>query len=268
MSFEEKYYDIFKEYKPHGFNLEFIKNLKSGKEANVVLVQDQKANTNDSSINRHLYALKIYKNMDFRSFNNRAEYLSGIFIKHPSLRHAVAKGTELGKQYLESRWINSEIGLIKKLSAKTSHVPKFYASVANSILMEFIGDSKTHEPSPRLADIKLSIDAAKNVLEQIAESIIMITKLGYVHADLSQFNILIKQDRLKMESEDDIINNPKAYLIDFPQAIDIKTNKNAQIKFNHDVETIKRHFKNEYGIENPNLFEKLEQIFFYTLARG
>ena len=61
---------------------------------------------------------------------------------------------------------------------------------------------------------------------------------GYVHGDLSAFNILYWEGEIK--------------LIDFPQVVDIQANRSARAVLNRDVERVCQYF-GRYGIrQNPN----------------
>ena len=111
--------------------------------------------------------------------------------------------------------------------------------------MEFIG--KDGIRAPLLREVDLSVEEAYKILNTILEYIkIMYNKARLVHADLSEYNIML--------------HNDEVVIIDVGQAVDI-SHPNALEFLKHDVETILRYFRTKIGLEDiPSTEEVLEMI--------
>lgn len=208
--------DIVKEHAKKGLTISDAQNIKSGKEADVyrVVIQDT------------FYALKIYKDFKERAFQNDSLYLEGKFYKQPSIRKAIAQKTQFGARYVYKRWVKREYNLLKKLFESKASIPEVYHFTDTTILMEYIGAS---DPAPRLIDIALQPEQQQYALNTLLQNFEIFLQNGIVHADLSPYNILWFQN--------------KVYIIDFPQAVDIRNNPNAAKLLKHDLDTLVEYFK-------------------------
>ncbi|NHJ85110.1 MAG: hypothetical protein FK734_06585 [Asgard group archaeon] len=119
------------------------------------------------------------------------------------------------------------------------NVPTPARQINNTIIMSFIG--KNWNPAPQLRNIKLQ--EPEKILDDIIEELkLMYTKAKLIHGDLSEYNILIHDN--------------KPVIIDFPQAIDMSlyhmrftdTLKSSLKVLQKDVNTIKKYFEKEYHI--------------------
>lgn len=207
---------VLVEFFKKDIKLLFLNDIKSGKEAVVSKVEW------DSKI----YALKIYKDNSHTSFNRYNKYREGKYIKSPSERRAIQKKNKYGRKIIESSRTALEYKMLEKLYEQGAFVPQVFAYTSNSILMEYLGNE--NYPAPKIKDVELSQTQMKDAHEKIMENINIFYKNGFVHGDLSEFNILWWKE--------------KPYIIDFPQAIDIRTNPNAEELLERDVQNIKRFF--------------------------
>lgn len=195
-------------------SLAAIRQIKSGKEADVWLVQ----------INSELRALKIYKD---RNLSTRSTYTQGQWISEASLRKAARQNTKLGKNLQQKLWIKREYYLLKKLHVEGVHVPEVFAYTDTAILMQYLGDK--NRAAHRLVDTKLTPSekqAARQIIEQDMRTLY---EIGIIHADLSPYNILWW--------------NNLPWMIDFPQAVDIRRNPNWKELYQRDMKNMRQWFE-------------------------
>lgn len=194
--------------------IELVRALKSGKEATVYLVKSQS----------QFYALKIYK--ENISMATQNDYTLGKHLREKSLRRAVAKKNKVGRELTRKLWTKREFYLLDKFHSLGACVPKVYTHTNDAILMEYLGDPAM--PAPRLIDVKLSESDMQRAYLAISSSINVFLDNGVVHGDLSAYNVLW-WDR-------------KPYIIDFPQAIDVKRNPNWEVALQRDLKNVATFF--------------------------
>lgn len=193
--------------------LEVSRLIKSGKEADVWLL----------SQNNNLFAAKVYRNDRKRSRDN---YTEGNYFKEASLRKAVALKTKRGKEIEQELWVKREYYLLRKLYELGAAVPEVFAYSHNAILMQYLGDKQQN--APRLIDCSLALNEAVKVHKIITDNMQLFLDNGIVHGDLSAYNILWWQ------------NQP--WIIDFPQAIDIRHNPHWREFYERDIANIAKYF--------------------------
>lgn len=211
--------EFFLQYQKKGFPLELVRKLPSGKEAHVYIVRSGSVS----------YALKVYKDYATRSFQQNQEYLTGKYLRKKSEGKAVIKRSRYGKKLIQRLWVKREYYLLKKLYGAGANVPEPIEMTNDSILMQFIGNEGL--PAPLLKDVQLSATEAKHVYHIILKNIDLFYKVGIVHGDLSPFNILYSERNI--------------YIIDLPQAADIRTNTNAEELLLRDEVTIDNWYKRQ-----------------------
>ncbi|MBU0976330.1 MAG: RIO1 family regulatory kinase/ATPase [Patescibacteria group bacterium] len=202
-----------------GINLELVRALTSGKEARVYIV----------SWEEKPYALKVYKEYATRAFKRNEEYLAGKYVRRPSERKAMMKRSKLGKELIHRLWIKREFYLLKKLYDAGADVPEPVSMTRNAILMEYIGNDNS--PAQLLKSLGANKAGAARIYKKILKNVDIFYKNGIVHGDLSEFNILY--------------SSGKIYIIDFPQAADIRNNPNADKLLKRDLENIEKWY-NKY----------------------
>lgn len=94
--------------------------------------------------------------------------------------------------------------------------------------MEFIGQSGV--PTPQLYTQRLSSVAAQDCFQQILTNIEIFWRAGYVHGDLSAYNILWDGQR--------------ATVIDFPQVVKLSQSATAPTKLLRDIDNVDSYFRN------------------------
>ena len=92
--------------------------------------------------------------------------------------------------------------------------------------MEFVGDGNT--PAPQLRQHRPDSVGAHRLFERLMWNIELFLANNVIHADLSAYNVLIREDI--------------PYVIDLPQAVDPRTNANACELLNRDVRNLCRYF--------------------------
>lgn len=223
--------EIVEKYNRKGYKLFNIGQLKSGKEAVIYA-----AGTDVGKV-----ALKIYKDPALRRFQKDHEYLEGKYYRNSSVRRAVTNRTKMGRDLLFRTWVRREYYMLNKLGRKQANVPKVYGWFENSVLMEFIGEDIS---APQLLDVTLSREQAKKALEIILKNVELFLECGIVHSDLSEYNILWWKEQ--------------PYIIDFPQAIDIRNNPNKDAFLKRDLDNVIDYFGKFIKINKTAIYKKFE----------
>ena len=94
-------------------------------------------------------------------------------------------------------------------------VPAIFDSGNNAILMSYIGEAEM--PAPALNKVDLDPAEARELFERVLQNVEIMLAHDRVHGDLSAYNILYWDGEIT--------------LIDFPQAISPKDNRNAWFIF-------------------------------------
>ena len=215
-----------KVFRDQGLITDVLHEVKSGKEATVCCCEAS------PSTGVQLAAAKVYKPRHRRGFKNDALYWQGRVILDARSRRAFRKKTRKGRQVQFSSWVEHEYETLQNLHAAGALVPKPISMSSSAILMEFVGDH--NGAAPMLKDVVLSSNEAKHILDLILESLELWLSLNVVHADLSPYNILYWDD-------DPVV-------IDFPQAVDARSNQNAFSLLSRDVANVCQYLGNS-GVE-------------------
>jgi len=194
-----------------------VRPLAGGKEAEVYLVLAQ----------GEQHVAKVYKDADNRSFKHRAEYVEGRRGRNTRDQRAIDKRSQHGKTLQEDAWRSLEAKVIYCLYRAGIRVPEPVAYVDNVLVMELVTDGQG-EPAPKLAELRLEKAQAEQMLETLIREVIRMLCAGWVHSDLSEFNILASA------------NGP--VIIDFPEAVDSARNRNACKLLIRDVGNLLRFF--------------------------
>jgi RIO kinase 1 len=120
-------------------------------------------------------------------------------------------------------WALKEFRNLKKVEGMKINSPKPLAIEKNVLVMEFIGDDA---PAPQL--LKSDPEDVEEVFKTIVKQVRTMYKNNFVHADLSEYNILMKGD------------NP--YFIDFGQGV-LLTHPKAEEFLERDVRIICTFFR-------------------------
>lgn len=223
--------------------------VKGGKEASVYRCAAH------PTTNERLVAAKVYRPQMFRNLRNDAMYREGRAIltedgrevkktDHRVLR-AVGKKTHFGQQVSHTSWLMYEFTTLQRLYSAGARVPKPIAAGENAILMTYIGDDK--RGAPTLSEVPLDKHEALTLFESLLWNIEILLQQGYVHGDLSPYNVLYWGGEVT--------------LIDFPQVIQIATNGNAEYILRRDIERICQYF-DRYDVQSDP--QKLATHFWQT----
>ncbi len=192
--------------------------ISKGKEANIFHGEDQ---------NGKEVAIKIYR-VATTGFKTKWSYLAS----DPRYRN-VAKNP----RKVISLWAQREFSTLKTLHGKIRS-PGPVAVNSNVVIMEFLG--KNGLPYPLLKDtgplspeedFKTVIDACKTMYKE-----------GLIHADLSEYNILVYDD---------------LYFIDFAQAT-VLEDPRAEEFLRRDIENVQKYFS--HYIDVPSTEELLQEV--------
>jgi len=217
---------------------EVIRQLMSGKEANVYMVR----------CGEEIRCAKVYKEANQRSFRNNASYQEGRKVKNSRQVRAMAKGTRYGRQKQEEAWQSAEVDALYRLAAAGVRVPQPYLCYEGVLLMDLVTDAEGH-PAPRLNDIELSAEQALEFHARLLNQVVRMLCAGVIHGDLSEYNILVGGDG--------------PVIIDLPQAIDAAGNSNAGAMLERDVANLASYFSrfapelaaSDYGKEIWRLYQ-------------
>jgi RIO kinase 1 len=205
---------------------EVLRSLKSGKEATVYVVRT----------GSQVRCAKVYRDMGQRSFQKRAQYQEGRKVRGSRQARAMSKSTRFGRKEQESAWKNAEVDALYKLVAADVRVPKPYGYFNDVLIMELVTDAAGH-PAPRLGEVDLSPELAREYHAFLIRQIVRMLSLGLIHGDLSEFNVLVGPDG--------------PVIIDLPQAVNAAGNNNAFAMLERDVNNI----RNTLGRFAPELLQ-------------
>ncbi len=220
--FDETWFD---EFFSEGLITDVLIQLKSGKEATVYVCRAAE------STGAELLAVKAFHPRQGRGFQNRAAYQRGRVLGDARTRRAVLTKTRFGRQAGEAMWVGHEFEMLRRLSDAGADVPRPLAVSESAILMEYVGDEEG--PAPQLQEIRLEREEAGRLLDRLLGNVERFLANNVIHADLSPYNVMIREGR--------------AVIIDFPQAIDPRTNANARDLLARDVDRLCRHFE-RFGV--------------------
>lgn len=196
---------------------EVVTQLMSGKEAEVYVVRSM----------GELRCAKVYKDADHRSFSSQSRYQEGRKVKNSRQARAIGKNSKYGRKEQEGAWQNAEVDALHRLAAVGVRVPRVFNYAEGILLMELVVDADGNS-APRLNDLKLSGEQAREYHRLLITQIVLMLCAGLVHGDLSEYNVLVGSDG--------------PVIIDLPQAIDAAGNNNAPAMLLRDVANMTAYF--------------------------
>ncbi|MEW6028558.1 MAG: RIO1 family regulatory kinase/ATPase [Chloroflexota bacterium] len=227
----------------HQWISDVLGKVKGGKEASVYLCRAGNAVT-AAHPGVTLVAAKVYRPRELRNLKNDHRYREGRAdldsegrqIIDDGALHAIASRSAYGEELRHQSWIAYEYTTIATLHAAGADVPKPYTMANNAILMDFIGEAGM--AAPALNDISLERDQARVLFDRAVRNLEIMLAHERVHGDLSAYNILFWDGEIT--------------LIDFPQVVSPKSNRNAWTIFQRDVERVCEYFAGQ-GVDcNPH----------------
>jgi len=169
-------------------------------------------------------AVKIYR-INTSTFRNISKYLM-----YDSL-YKVKKD----RRSIIFAWAKKEFNTLKKLYDAGVRVPKPIANEGNVIVMEYIGSVSQAAPLLKSA----AIENAEYVFCKLAEYLRLMYKAGIVHADFSEYNVLIH------DGEPVIIDVGQTVGTDNPMAFEF---------LKRDVKNITKFFRKYISVDEESLF--------------
>jgi len=220
---------------------EVLSQLMSGKEATVYIVR----------CGESVFCAKVYKEANKRSFKKAALYQEGRKVRNSRRARAMQKSSKFGRKQQQEIWHNAEVDALYLLATAGVRVPEPYGCYDGILLMELITDAEGYV-APRLNDVEISDDIAREDHKIMMDYIKVMLCVGVIHGDLSEFNVLLDE------------HGP--VIIDLPQAVNASTNNNAQSMLIRDVNNITSYYaqfapelsKTQYANEMWLLFENGE----------
>jgi RIO kinase 1 len=205
-----------------------VRPVRGGKEATVYCCRAH------PSTGERLLAAKVYRPREFRTMRNDALYREGRLAKNEAgkevrdrrVKSAIAKRSKVGLAILHASWLGHEYEILRRMHEAGADVPRPVAREENAILMGYVG----HEDAaaPTLSQVALAREEAPAVFEAVLRNVETLLACGWVHGDLSAYNVLYWEGRIT--------------LIDFPQAVDPFRNRNAFDLFRRDLERLCGYF--------------------------
>jgi RIO kinase 1 len=193
---------------------EVLRSLTSGKEATVYIVRS----------GMQVRCAKVYKDMAQRSFQKRTQYQEGRKVRGSRQTRAMSKSTRFGRKEQEAAWKNAEVDALYQLVGAGVRVPQPFGYFNDVLIMELVTDADGY-PAPRLGEIDLSPEIAREYHGFLMRQIVRMLSVGLIHGDLSEFNVLVAPDG--------------PVIIDLPQAVNAAGNNGAFAMLERDVNNIR-----------------------------
>jgi RIO kinase 1 len=170
-------------------------------------------------------AIKIYR-ISTSDFRKMEDYMLG------DPRFANIRHTQKGIVFA---WTQKEFRNLQRAAEAGVRVPAPYEADRNILIMEFIGHDGI--PAPRLRDVApsaMAVEEPERIYRTVVSYMVALyQKARLVHADLSEFNILL------YENEPVIIDMGQSVMLDHPMAREF---------LRRDIKNIVRYFR-KLGVE-------------------
>jgi RIO kinase 1 len=205
--------------------------IQSGKESNIFYGTNSK---NEPII------IKIYL-ISSNSFNNMIQYIQGDprFI-----------GLSSNKRKVIFEWAKKEYSNLMKCIKVGMDVPNPYFYMNNVLIMEPILKDNLYAPPLFQTFLEDPHDFFKQLKHQMR---LMVKSAKLIHADLSEYNILVTNDKENNSKQ-------KPIIIDVGQSVLISHPKSSDF-FKRDIENIVKYFNKNYdlNINNEDLIKELTE---------
>jgi RIO kinase 1 len=222
--------------------------LKTGKEADVFLVERAVQAIGDNPAKSSMLAAKRYRTEEHRSFHRSTSYVEGRRTRNSRDSRAMAKKTAHGRSVAAGQWAYAEWEALCRLWTAGVPVPYPVQIDGTELLLEFIDDGEGGA-APRLAQVRPSKDLLELYFEQLRDGMRELARAGLAHGDLSPYNVLAQPDRIVM--------------IDLPQVVDIVGNPKGMDFLLRDCHNMATWFtKRGLEIDEQELFADLLAMVF------
>jgi RIO kinase 1 len=207
--------------------------VKGGKEASVYRCEAHPTTGYD------LLAAKVYRPREFRQLRNDKMYREGRaildegghLVKENNQRtmRALEKKSAFGQHVDHQSWLMYEYTTLQRLYSVGAAVPEPIGISDNAILMTYVGGDEM--AAPLLNDVRLEIEDARRLFNEVMRNIELMLQNGMIHGDLSAYNILYWEGQIT--------------LIDFPQVTDSRGNSNAYFILQRDIQRVCEYFNRQ-----------------------
>jgi RIO kinase 1 len=222
--------------------------LKTGKEADVFLLERAVEAIGDSPAKSTLMAAKRYRTEEHRSFHRSTAYVEGRRTRNSRDGRAMAKKTAHGRSVAAGQWAYAEWEALNRLWTAGVPVPYPVQVDGTELLMEFIDDGEGGA-APRLAQVRPPEELLGQYFEQLRDGMRELARAGLAHGDLSPYNVLAQGERIVM--------------IDLPQVVDIVGNPKGMDFLMRDCHNIATWFTGRgLEIDEQELFADLLSMVF------
>ncbi|MXV19384.1 RIO1 family regulatory kinase/ATPase [Deinococcus xianganensis] len=220
--------DVIRRLKDLGHITDVVAELKSGKEATAYVARGPRGSV----------LVKLYRDLQARSFKDDRVYRAGQVILDVRAAKAMHNRTRKGLEMLQQDWVLSEYAHLWTLWTAGLNVPEplagphptAYADTIPAVLMRLIG-TEDHV-APRLSDAHLTPEQARLAWDQSLTGMAHLLRLGYAHGDYSTYNLLWQEDTVT--------------IIDFPQ-LSTRQNPHFQGLLARDAQSLATSFR-KHGI--------------------
>jgi RIO kinase 1 len=217
--------------------------IATGKEGEVNLIERTSLDTGRSILlARKRYRPRSVKKGELRAmgferaptFRNDIVYRDGRnYGRRSRDRRAVESMTKYGKELVKSKWSGHEFEVMRAVWDEGGRVPYPVSNDEDGgLVLEYVGDRE--QAAPRLAQARLSRSDLRLAWEQLVEGLRTILRAGWVHSDLSAYNVLWWHDEL--------------WIIDLPQAVDLAISPHGFEFLHRDVSNVATWFTS-HGVE-------------------
>jgi RIO kinase 1 len=183
-----------------------------------------------------LLAAKVYRPRMFRQIRDDSQYREGrevldgggraIRARDWRLRKALESRSDFGVQAAQTSWLMYEFTAMTTLHQAGANVPQPIAISTNAILMGYVGDQ--YQAAPALSDVSLDSTEAPRLRDAVLRNIEIMLQHDLIHGDLSPYNILYWEGEIT--------------LIDFPQVVALRGNRQAAGLLRRDLERVCKYF--------------------------
>ncbi|MEO6205095.1 MAG: RIO1 family regulatory kinase/ATPase, partial [Mycobacteriales bacterium] len=198
--------------------------LKTGKEAVVSLVERHCGQRS------HLLARKDYREVTQRAFRQDTTYRAGRSRRRGDQALFEAGGRR-GLLLRAAEWRQREFAVLSDLWLAGVAVPYPVCMTGQSVLMQYLGEEAA--AAPRLVDARLGRTELAELWDQAVNAMRGIFETGYVHGDLSPYNLLVWEGLL--------------WVIDLPQAVTVSQAENWRALLERDISNVSGWFA-KHGI--------------------
>lgn len=212
-----------------GHITEIVAELKSGKEATAYVARGP----------RGPVLVKLYRELEARSFKNDAVYREGQVVLDERAARAMTGRSRKGLEMLQGMWVSAEYAHLWTLWRAGLNVPEplvgplpfDYDATVPAVLMRLVGTEDN--VAPRLSDARLTPAEAQSAWQQSVQGLADLLRLGYAHGDYSTYNLLWWENTVIM--------------IDFPQ-LTTRQNPNFSELLRRDAQSLATSFR-KHGLQ-------------------